>query len=167
MLQRIGLAQAMVNHPDLIFLDEPTGGLDPNAQMEIRALMRKLRDQGTTIFLCSHLLRDMEPLCDSVAIVARGKVRKAGLVAELLIGEGGRYRLQALGVPAALVQELQDQSLEVKREGEGVSFVFADQLKALSAATAIAHGGGTILELGARTRSLEDVFIEAVAGGEG
>ncbi len=165
MLQRIGLAQALVNDPDLVFLDEPTAGLDPPAQMEMRSLMESLRAKGKTVFLCSHLLKEMEPLCDSVAILARGIVRRSGSVCDLLAGEAGRFRLRATGCGNIPLQSLQDRALDLKVEGDELVLLYADQRSALAAAGDIVEGGGTILELGSQTRSLEDVFIEAVAAG--
>jgi len=165
MLQRIGLAQALVNDPDLVFLDEPTAGLDPPAQIEMRALMQSLRAQGKTVFLCSHLLKEMEPLCDSVAILAQGIVRRMGSVGDLLAGESGRFQLQATGCQNISLQNLRDRALDLKVQGEELVLLFADQRSALAAAGEIAEGGGSIIELGAQTRSLEDVFIEAVAAG--
>lgn len=165
MLQRIGLAQALINDPDLVFLDEPTAGLDPPAQMEMRQLMRELRAQGKTVFLCSHLLKEMEPLCDSVAILARGVVRRTGSVCDLLAGETGRMRVRATGCGNLSLDSLRDKSLDLKVEGDELILLLADQRAALSVAQEIADSGGTVLELGAQTRSLEDVFIEAVAAG--
>lgn len=165
MLQRIGVAQAMINAPDLIFLDEPTAGLDPRAQVEMRSLMTSLRDRGKTVFLCSHLLKDMEPLCDSVAILSRGVVCRSGHISELLSGSAGRYQVRATGVAESLLPGLQDRSLELISQGEEITTLFADQRQALAAAQDITEAGGVIIELGAQKRSLEDVFIEAVGEG--
>ncbi|MDA3843536.1 MAG: ABC transporter ATP-binding protein [Candidatus Kapabacteria bacterium] len=83
MMQRIGLAQAMVNDPDLIFLDEPTDGVDPIGRKEIRDMLLNLKDQGKTIFLNSHLLSEVELVADRVAIIDKGKIIKEGTVKEL------------------------------------------------------------------------------------
>jgi ABC-2 type transport system ATP-binding protein len=165
MLQRIGLAQALINDPDLIFLDEPTAGLDPTAQIEMRDLMHHLRDQGKTVFLCSHLLKEMEPMCDSVVILSRGIVRRQGRICDLLSTQSGRYAVRATGCANIPLETLKQQALDMALAGDEITLLFADQNQALAGATQIANGGGTILELGAQTRSLEDVFIEAVAGG--
>lgn len=83
MLQRLGLAQALINDPDLVFLDEPTDGVDPIGRKEIRDVLLRLRNEGKTIFLNSHLLSEVEMICDRVAILDRGKLLKVGSVDEL------------------------------------------------------------------------------------
>ncbi len=97
MLQRLGLAQALLHQPRLLVLDEPTDGLDPRARAEMRASIRQLQKQGVTVFLNSHLLQEVELVCDRVAILDRGQLRYCGSVKE--IGEfvnrrGGRQRLR-------------------------------------------------------------------------
>jgi ABC-2 type transport system ATP-binding protein len=84
MARRIGLAQALINDPDLLFLDEPTTGLDPIGTREIKDLILELRDRGKTVFLCSHLLADVEDVCDRVAILYGGRVRRMGAIEDLL-----------------------------------------------------------------------------------
>ena len=86
MKQRLGLALALLNKPDLLILDEPTNGMDPAGMHEIRALLRSLADQGVTIFFSSHLLHEVELLCDHVAVIQRGKVIAQGAVGDLLSG---------------------------------------------------------------------------------
>jgi ABC-2 type transport system ATP-binding protein len=167
MLQRIGVAQALINDPDLVFLDEPTAGLDPTAQIEMRDLMHSLRDRGKTVFLCSHLLKEMEPMCDSVIILSRGVVRRQGRICDLLSSQSGRYQIRATSCANIPLQSLKDKALDLKVAGDELTLLFADQHQALAAAQQIDAGGGTLLEMGAQTRSLEDVFIEAVAAGGG
>ena len=84
MLQRVGLAQALVNDPDLLILDEPTSALDPAARVSIRELLLKFRSQGKTIFLSSHLLSEVELVCDRVAILNRGRVARIGTLSSML-----------------------------------------------------------------------------------
>ncbi|MEJ2744235.1 MAG: ABC transporter ATP-binding protein, partial [bacterium] len=86
MLQRIGLAQALINDPDLLILDEPTGGMDPLGRMEIRKIIAGLRDRGKTIFFSSHELSEVELVCDRVAIIANGRIASQGSVTELMPG---------------------------------------------------------------------------------
>ena len=84
MMQRIGLAQALINDPDLVILDEPTSGLDPLARMEIRRIITRLRDHGKTVFFSSHELSEVERVCDHLAILNRGLVAVQGRSDELL-----------------------------------------------------------------------------------
>ena len=92
MLQRVGLAQALINEPDVIFLDEPTDGVDPVGRKEIRDILKNLKNQGKTIFLNSHLLSEVELISDRVAIVNKGKLLKTGTVDELTTA-GSQYQI--------------------------------------------------------------------------
>src|SRR5678815_2064051 len=83
MLQRVGLAQSLVNDPEIVFLDEPMSGLDPVGRREVRDLIASLRDEGKTVFMCSHILSDIEVLCDRVAILKRGRLAQVGYLDEL------------------------------------------------------------------------------------
>lgn len=89
MLQRVGLAQALVNDPEVVFLDEPMSGLDPIGRREIRELIASLRSEGKTVFMSTHILADVEALCDQVAILRGGKVAAAGRLDDLLSEKGG------------------------------------------------------------------------------
>jgi ABC-2 type transport system ATP-binding protein len=94
MIQRIGLAQALISEPDVVFLDEPTEGIDPIGKVEIRDVLKRLRDQGKTIFLNSHLLGEVEMVADRVAILSRGKLVRVGTVDELTVS-GNQYEIEA------------------------------------------------------------------------
>jgi ABC-2 type transport system ATP-binding protein len=96
MRQRLGLAQALINEPELVFLDEPTDGLDPVGRREVANVMRELRKRGMTVFLNSHLLGEAERLCDRVAILTQGQVVRQGTV-DSLTSEGRRYELRIEG----------------------------------------------------------------------
>ena len=100
MLQRIGLAQALIHAPELIFLDEPTSGLDPMGRRLVRDVIRAQREHGATVFLNSHLLSEVELVCDRVAVVDHGQVVAAGLVSELL-GAATAIRIHASGLNGA------------------------------------------------------------------
>ncbi len=103
MMQRVGLAQALINDPDLVILDEPTGGLDPLGRMEIRAVIADLRSRGKTVFFSSHELSEVELVCDHIAILARGRV----------VAQGAADKLVAPG------ERLEQFFLRVVRPGEG------------------------------------------------
>ncbi|MCX6029165.1 MAG: ABC transporter ATP-binding protein [Chloroflexi bacterium] len=106
MLQRVGLAQALLNDPDLVFLDEPTSGLDPVGRHEVRDLIRELRERGVTIFLNSHFLSEVEVTCDRVAIVKRGRVVRIGTLDELTRGTM-EVEIRAAGLTNELVAGLE------------------------------------------------------------
>src|ERR687893_538814 len=90
MLQRVGLAQALVNDPSIVFLDEPMSGLDPVGRREVRDLIASLRTRGTTVFFCSHILADIEVLCDRAAVLRKGRLAHVGRLEELRQIDGGR-----------------------------------------------------------------------------
>src|SRR6186713_2829376 len=88
MLQRVGLAQALINEPEIVFFDEPMSGLDPIGRREIRELIIELRQKGTTVFMSTHILSDVEALCDEVAILRRGRLSATGKLDDLLATQG-------------------------------------------------------------------------------
>lgn len=121
MQQRIGLAQALVNDPDLLFLDEPTEGLDPLGRKNVRDLLVRLRDVGKTIFLNSHVLSEVEQVCDRVVILNRGEVVKVGKPEELT-RSGGEYRVRLAAVGDAVRQALAAAVDSARWEGNAVVF---------------------------------------------
>jgi len=86
MQQRVGLAQALINNPDLLILDEPTSGLDPLGRMKVREIIQRLKDEGKTVFFSSHELGEVEAICDHVAIIHQGELKARGTVAEISAG---------------------------------------------------------------------------------
>jgi ABC-2 type transport system ATP-binding protein len=104
MLQRVGIAQALVNDPDVVFLDEPMSGLDPLGRRDIRQLILRLRDRGCTVFFSSHVLSDAEALCSRVAILARGRLVASGLLSDLLAFQVRGWELVVHNVTAAAVE---------------------------------------------------------------
>src|ERR1043166_1886809 len=96
MLQRVGLAPSLVHDPEIVFLDEPMSGLDPVGRREVRDLIAELRDEGKTVFMCSHILSDIEVLCDRVAILKRGKLAQVGYLDELRRKTGDPDRMEVI-----------------------------------------------------------------------
>jgi len=96
MLQRVGLAQSLINDPEIVFLDEPMSGLDPVGRREVRDLIAALRDEGKTVFMCSHILSDIEVLCDRVAILKRGRLAQVGYLDELRRTTEGPNRMEVM-----------------------------------------------------------------------
>ena len=124
MARRIGLAQALINDPDLIILDEPTTGLDPIGTVQMKKLIKELQQQGKTVFLSSHLLADVEDVCDRILILYRGRVKMTGAVDELLSLKDV-FELRARGVK----QELQDKLSELV-ESSGAETISAGAQRA-------------------------------------
>lgn len=165
MRQRIGVAQALINDPDLVFMDEPTSGLDPIGAMQIREVITKIRDRGKTVFLCSHLLKEMEPLCDNVAILARGQLKAFGSVDSLLTG-GSQFMVTAEGLSADGAAKVAAITERSRMEGQALTAYFDTQAQAVKAADAVTTAGAVVTFLGPQRRSLEEVFIEKVMGEE-
>jgi ABC-2 type transport system ATP-binding protein len=160
MRQRIGLAQALLGEPELVFLDEPTSGLDPLGRLLVRDVIRELKQRGTTVFLNSHLLSEVEVTCDRVAFLKDGRV-----VRELTLGEAERdleVELRLDRTPPELLAGLARFGSDVRPDGACVRLRVGDeaQLPAISRWLAAQDVG--LYHLAARRRSLEDVFLEVV-----
>jgi len=163
MRQRVGVAQALINDPDLVFMDEPTSGLDPIGAMQMREVIVNIRERGKTVFLCSHLLKEMEPLCDNVAILARGELRAMGSVRELLTA-GDRFLVRAEEVSAEAFARVSQGAEKTEQEAGIYNVYFGSQGQALQAARSVDEAGGRVLFMGPQRRTLEEVFIEKVGG---
>ncbi|MBI2862666.1 MAG: ABC transporter ATP-binding protein [Chloroflexi bacterium] len=162
MLQRIGIAQAMLNEPRLLFLDEPTSGLDPLGRREVRELIRKLKAQGVTVFLNSHLLSEVELVCDRVAIVNRGQVVRLGPLLELLAGQL-EIVVQARPISSELLEALGQVGSILDTSDSTVTVAVENEERIPLLAEAVVQQGAKLYGLQRRLRSLEDLFIEVVA----
>jgi ABC-2 type transport system ATP-binding protein len=160
MLQRVGLAQALMHKPKLLVLDEPSDGVDPVGRKHIRDILQALERQGVTIFLNSHLLAEVELFCREVAIIQRGKVALTGKVKDLTRGSG--YRVEGVGVPEALATELRSNARTVSSNNGTLELLYATRDEA-NHAVDLMRGQGCAIEALARTRStLEEVFMKTV-----
>ncbi|MBS1853192.1 MAG: ABC transporter ATP-binding protein [Acidobacteria bacterium] len=153
MLQRVGLAQALVNDPELLILDEPTSALDPLARVTVRELLLRARQQGKTVFLSSHLLSEVELVCDRVAVLNKGKLVRLGKTAELLQA-GEQVEIVARGAGAFAQAEA--------LEPGGCIRVPASQQRATI--ERIWAAGGEVISVNPVRRSLEDIFLEVTEG---
>jgi len=162
MLQRVGLAQALMHSPRLLVLDEPSDGVDPVGRKHIRDVLQGLEQQGVTIFLNSHLLAEVELFCREVAIIQRGKMALSGTVASLTSGSG--YRVEAVGVPEQIETELRGKARSFRSSDGTLQLLFATRQEA-NAAVDLLRGSNCELEALSRTRStLEEVFMKTIDG---
>ena len=161
MKQRLAIALALLNDPDLIILDEPTNGLDPSGIIEIRELIRSLGEQGKTIFLSSHLLHEVEQVCDHVAILNKGRVIAQGPVSELL-HRGKRLQLRVSDTESA-VSLLRDvewiKTIEIE---DDLVFIEAPEDKAADINEILVKKGIRISEMRMSEDSLEEFFLDAI-----
>jgi ABC-2 type transport system ATP-binding protein len=163
MLQRVGIAQALVNDPEVVFFDEPMSGLDPLGRREVRNLILRLRDQGTTLFFSSHVLSDAEALCSRVAILARGKLVASGTMTEIHAFEVRGWELVVSGVTAALLQALSHRVTRITPISEGryaLELPLATPPERLL--DELARRGAQLVSLNPMRHTLEDYFVEQV-----
>ena len=160
MKQRIGLAQALLGEPDLVFLDEPTSGLDPLGRLLVRDVIRDLKARGTTVFLNSHLLSEVEVTCDRVAFVKAGRV-----VREMTLGAAERdleVELRLARVSSAVLEGLRRLARAVREEHGRIRLRVDGEARLPEVSRWLAAQGVGLYHLAARRRSLEDVFLEVV-----
>jgi len=159
MLQRAGLAAALLNQPALVILDEPTSGLDPLGRRLVRDLMRELRQQGVTVFLNSHLLGDVEQTCDRVAFLKQGRIVREQVLSE---EPGGlEIEVQAEGVDAALLAAL-ERIGRVRNSGDRLHVSVSSADAAPAIARCVVEGGGRLHHLAVARTSLETLFLEVM-----
>lgn len=161
MQQRVGLAQAIVHRPTLVFLDEPTSALDPLGRRDVRNLITRLRDEGVTVFLNSHLLSEVELVCDRVAIVNHGRVVRAGALADLLAGEHV-LRITVDNATAELVAALRAWGTVERLDARELRIVTSGPEVAPAVAAAVIAQGRQLFALIPEQHSLEEVFLGAL-----
>lgn len=163
MQQRVGLAQSLLNDPKLLFLDEPTGGLDPIAHTEIRDLILNFREEGRTVFISSHELSEVERICDRVAIINKGLIEKQGKLEDLL--RGGRIEIISDQVPQTLVDSFRTLTDTKVSNHDGRMIIDAPEDQDINGIVdGIRSAGGTIVSIIPRRKRLEDLFVETVRG---
>ncbi len=160
MLQRIGLAQALINDPELVFLDEPMSGLDPTGRHQIREIILQLRAEGTTVFFNSHILADVEVLCDRVGLLVQGELVSCGTL-EALLGTEEAYQVELQGAEpeqlSGLLEQIEQRGERLRGRLQVPVETFIDRLPV----------GATVLQLKLERRSLEDYFRDTVTEHQG
>ena len=159
MLQRIGLAQALLHDPEFLILDEPMSGLDPIGRKEVRDLILEERRRGKTILFTSHVLTDVERLCDRVAIVHRGKVTAYGALHELLRPEVQRIEIELAGADGALRERLAAQGARISEVGAHLVVTTEGEDGGREVLRAALDGGARVVALHEQRETLEDLFV--------
>jgi ABC-2 type transport system ATP-binding protein len=164
MLQRVGLAQSLINDPEVLFLDEPMSGLDPLGRREVRDLIAGLRAQGKTIFFSSHILTDVEAMCDRVAILNRGRLVECGRLSEILKTRSHEIEVIVSGVNEQTLAALATLAIAVQPTPEGARVRLASD-QAIAQLLALTHqAGGRLVSVNPVRESLEDLFVREVRG---
>jgi ABC-2 type transport system ATP-binding protein len=164
MLQRIGLAQAIINKPDLVILDELVSGLDPVGQRDMRELLRELKAEGTSIFLNSHLLADVEAICDRVAIINQGRILKVGAPAELF-DKKKVLEVRVDHVSEELLRRLHAVALDIQHGDDDPCYLLIEierDEQAADIADIIHAYGARLYTLAPRQVSLEQIFFQTI-----
>jgi len=161
MLQRIGLAQAILNDPEVVILDEPTSGLDPVGRRLVRDIIRDLRQQGTTVFLNSHLLSEVEITCDRVAFIKNGEIIRTSALQTLVEGEL-TVEVRARNLRPEVVAGLGRWSQNPRADGEHLSLTLADESQVAAVNRYLVEQGVEVYALRPQHISLEDLFIQIV-----
>jgi ABC-2 type transport system ATP-binding protein len=166
MLQRIGLAQALINDPKVVILDEPMSGLDPIGRRDVRDIILHLKERGKTVFFSTHILPDVEMICDRVGILVKGRLRAVGVVHEL-VGAGAVTSVEIVveGLTEAGVQEAERLGGTVIKRGNQVLIKLDDEAKVNHMLDVIRRHAGRLVSLVPHKLSLEDLFLKEVGVG--
>jgi ABC-2 type transport system ATP-binding protein len=165
MTQRLGIAQALVNRPRLVLLDEPMSGLDPIGRREMSLLIRELRESGVTVFFCSHILSDVEQLCDRVAILNRGKLVESGRLSEIMDVSLRALEAVVEGLTPELESRITGSFQHSRRQGSRCHLSFRDTADFERALPVLIEGGARLTSLNPVKETLEDHFVREVKAG--
>ena len=166
MLQRVGVAQALIHDPKVVFLDEPMSGLDPIGRKEIRDVILALRAEGKTVFMNTHILSDVEMICDRVAIIVKGTIRHQGRIEDFLPDSRRTTDIVLANLPPEVADQLGDR-FELTMQGLGERIELRVAEKDVNAVLDCGiSSGADVVSVTPHRNSLEDVFLDAVREGE-
>ena len=158
MLQRVGLALALINDPEIVFLDEPMSGLDPVGRREVRDLIASLRTEGKTVFMCSHILSDIEVLCDNVAILKKGRLAHAGSLDELRAQESNGFEIIVANTGPGLFR-LWLPETSVSQAANGLRIEVHEEREIDRVMATLRDANGKLVSINPIKQSLEDLFL--------
>jgi ABC-2 type transport system ATP-binding protein len=160
MLQRIGLAQALIHDPDVVILDEPMSGLDPIGRRQVRDLILKLRDQEKTVFFSTHIIPDVEMICDRVGIIVKGKLIASGRVEEL-VSHGHTQSVEVVceGLTGDQLSKINGLSTRILQQAKRFLIVLPTPDKLEEVITILRSHGGRLISVSPQKGSLEDLFV--------
>ena len=159
MLQRAGLAQALINDPKLVVLDEPLGGMDPLGRKEIRDIIVRFKDEGKTVFFTSHILQDIEMICDRVAIIVGGRIVKEGGLRDLVSEKVLFTEVTVSGLPPRAFEGLGE---NVSTRDDRILLRVYDEACVDEIVGLVHDRKGRLISLSPRTETLEDIFVDTV-----
>jgi ABC-2 type transport system ATP-binding protein len=162
MLQRVGIAQAILGDPKVVFLDEPMSGLDPIGRREVRNLILQLKREGKTIFFSTHILNDVETLCDRIAILNRGTIIGSGPLSELFDQEVSHIEVVTSGIPADRLRELAGPEVSISQSGSTSRLELPAEAHVSAIIAAIEHASGRIISINPVRQTMEDYFLKLV-----
>jgi ABC-2 type transport system ATP-binding protein len=165
MQQRLGLAAALVGNPRVILLDEPTSALDPLGRRQVRELLLTQKEAGKTVFLNSHLLSEVEQVCDQVAIINHGAVVTTGGLAELRAGQA-MVTIRLAGLTGELAAELRRCYPDLQLEGDRLTLLLSDREEIADLVARLVAEGCRVYEVIPGHKSLEDIFVQLMREGE-
>lgn len=164
MLQRIGIAQALINQPDLIVLDEPMSGLDPIGRKEIRDIILQLRDDGKTVFFSTHIIPDVEMICDRVGILMKGELVNVGRLDEIIDARVQYVEIAVSNVSRELLSHIAAMGSYVYETGEHVSVRIRDEYMVDTVLQMIRDGKGRVISVVPQRETLEEYFMKKIGG---
>ena len=162
MLQRLGVAQALINDPQLLILDEPFSGLDPLGRKEFRDIILQLKAEGKTIIFSTHILSDVETICDRIGILINGTLKDCGPVEDLLTPKINSFEISIKGLPQETIKQLTEQDLTLIQKGTE-SFIIVGEQGAYDLLSYLLDKGGKLISFTPRKATLEQIYINELS----
>jgi ABC-2 type transport system ATP-binding protein len=162
MIQRVGIAQALVNNPRVVFLDEPMSGLDPIGRREVRDLILRLKEEGRTVFFSTHILNDVETLCDRVAILNRGQLIGTGSLDELISQEVTHVEMVISGISLSMLRQLAYPGASIQQSGTTLRLELESHTPVAPVVAKIEEASGKVISINPVRQTMEDYFFKLV-----